>query len=153
MQMIARPPKLLFAFASAILALGGIAHATVFGKALTALANADIRPAMAGAFKALWLADSTTCITVAVTFAYIALRPSVIAGRLAMLLALVPGFTAILIYVFLGNFYAGHMLLAAAIAAFLAGLLDVIQADRLPGAADHRMSRDVSVGVLAAGGR
>ena len=70
-----------------------------------------------------------------------------------MLLALVPGFTAILIYVFLGNFYAGHMLLAAAIAAFLAGLLDVVQTDRLSGAADDRISRDVSAGILAAGGR
>ena len=151
--MLARAPKFLFAFASAVLALGGIAHAAVFGKALAALANADIRPAYAGAFKALWLADSTTCITVAAIFAYIALRPSVAAGRLAMMLAFVPAFTAIFIYVFLGNFYAGHMMLAAAMAAFLAGLLDVVKADRLSGAADNRMSGDVSVGVLAAGRR
>ena len=153
MRMTERAPRFLFAFASAVLALGGIAHAIAFRTALSALASANIRPALAGSFKALWLADSTSCITVAAIFAYIALRPSVIAGRLAMMLAFVPAFTAILIYIFLGNFYAGHMMLAAAIAAFLAGLLDVVKADRLSSAADDRMSRDVSVGVLAASGR
>jgi hypothetical protein len=40
-----------------------------------------------------------------------------------MVIALIPAATAVLIYGFLGPFYAGHMLLAAAAAAFLAGLL------------------------------
>ena len=38
-----------------------------------------------------------------------------------MLVALIPAATALFIYIFLGNFYAGHMMLAAAAAAFIAG--------------------------------
>jgi hypothetical protein len=106
-----------------ILATGAAAHALAFKRALAALATVKLSAGMAGSFKALWLADSTTCLTVAAIFAFIAVRPSRIAGGLAMLVALIPAFTGIFIYEFLGNFYAGHMMVLAAASAFIAGLL------------------------------
>jgi ABC-type methionine transport system permease subunit len=45
-----------------------------------------------------------------------------------VLVALIPAATAILLYTFLGNFLAGHLLLTIAALAFLAGL-------QLPGSA------------------
>jgi hypothetical protein len=118
-----RTARLLLGFSALILATGSAAHALAFKHALAALATVKLSIGMAGSFKALWLADSTTCLTVAAIFAFIAVRPSKIAGQLAMLTALIPAFTGILIYEFLGNFYAGHMMMAAAASAFLAGLL------------------------------
>jgi hypothetical protein len=53
-----------------------------------------------------------------------------------MLVALIPGATAVLLYVFLGGFYAGHLLLAASIMAVLAGVLRSVK-NQL-GAAEQR---------------
>jgi len=113
--------RILLAFASLVLTLGAAAHARAFGKALAVLGAVHIAPGMSGSFKALWLADSTTLITVAAIFSLVALRPSATAGWLTMLVALIPAGTALFIYIFLGNFYAGHLLLAASAAAFIAG--------------------------------
>ncbi len=118
-----RKTRLLLAFSSLILATGAAAHALAFKHALAALATVKLSAGMAGSFKALWLADSTTCLTVAAIFAFVAARPSKIAGQLAMLVALIPAFTGIFIYEFLGNFYAGHMMILAAASAFVAGVL------------------------------
>ena len=113
--------RILLGFSSLVLTVGAAAHARAFGKALTTLGAVNISHGMSGSFKALWLADSTTCITVAVIFCFVALRPSAPAGWLTMLVALIPAATALFIYIFLGNFYAGHMLLVAAATAFIAG--------------------------------
>jgi formate/nitrite transporter FocA (FNT family) len=40
-----------------------------------------------------------------------------------MLLSMIPTATAVLIYTFVGNFIGGHIMLAAAVAAFAGGLL------------------------------
>ena len=113
--------RILLGFSSLVLTLGAAAHALAFRKALTTLAGVDISPGMSGSFKALWLADSTTCVIVATIFLIVAVRPSSAAGWLTMIVALIPAATALFIYIFLGNFYAGHMLLVAAATAFIAG--------------------------------
>ena len=118
-----RTARLLLGFSAFIMAIGGAAHALAFRKAAEALASVNLPHAMAAAFKALWLADSTTSLTVAAVFAFVAARPSKISGQLAMVVALVPAFTGIFIYTFLGNFYAGHMMIAAAASAVLGGSL------------------------------
>src|SRR5258708_33537187 len=118
-----RTARLLLSVSALILATGSAAHALAFKHALAALAGVKLSVGMAGSFKALWLADSTTCLTIAAIFALVAVRPSKIAGQLAMPIALIPAFTGIFIYKFLGNFYAGHLMIIAAASGLIAGLL------------------------------
>ena len=58
----------------------------------------------------------------AAVFGLFAARPSAATRPVVVLLALIPGATAVLIYSFVGNFVAGYILLAAAAAALLAGV-------------------------------
>ena len=115
-------PRILLAFSSFILAFSAFAHGAAFRRAVSVIDAGNVPPMFGNSFKVLWLADSTTCLLLAVVFAVVAARPSAAAGRAVTLVALVPGATGVLIYVFLGGFYAGHLLLAAAAAAFLGGL-------------------------------
>ncbi|HEY3052760.1 MAG TPA: hypothetical protein VGK04_05155 [Thermoanaerobaculia bacterium] len=85
--------------------------------------------------EALWLGDSATLLIVAVFFAAIAARPSMATRPALILVALIPAATAILIYMFVGNFYAGHLLLGASAAALLASV-------RLPAALRAPSSSD-----------
>ena len=115
--------RLLLAFSSLILALGGLAHARAFRGAVAAISNAHLASSIYGKdFQTLWLADSTTLLAVAALFAMIAVRPSIATRTLVFVIALIPAATAILIYVFVGNFYAGHLRRGAAIAALVAAL-------------------------------
>ncbi len=119
---VPRAPRLLLGFSSLVLVFGGVAHAAAFRRALATIAVSNLPPFIANSFKALWLGDSTTCLILAAVFGSIAARPSVATAGVVVLLALVPAAIAVLIYVFLGSFYAGHVMLAAAAAVFLAGL-------------------------------
>jgi hypothetical protein len=114
---------LLLALSSSLAAGGAAIHATPFDRALTAIAGANLRPFYANSFKALWLADSTTLFMVAVLFALIAVRPSTASKPIVLLLSLIPGAVAALVYTFLGGFFAGHLLFTIAGLAFVAGLL------------------------------
>src|SRR6266516_590836 len=79
---VMRSAKILLVFSALILATGAVAHALAFRHALSALATVKLSAGMSGSFKALWLADSTTCMTAAVIFILIAARPPAIAdGR------------------------------------------------------------------------
>ena len=120
--MFARTPRLLLAFSSSLAAAGAVIHAVPFNRAVAAIAAANLRPFYGNTFKALWLGDSTTLFIVAVAFALMAARPTAVTRPVVLLLALIPGAVAILIYVFLGRFFAGHMLLAISALAFVAGL-------------------------------
>jgi len=71
-------------------------------------------------FRVLWLADSATLLIVAIILAMLAVRPAAASRGVAIAVAAVPGATAVLLYAFVGNFYAGHLLLATAVAAALA---------------------------------
>jgi hypothetical protein len=119
---ITRVPRFLLAFSSLLLAVGGAIHAAAFNRPLAAIATVNLDPFLGASFKALWLADSTTMFILAAVFGLIAAQPSVATRLLVTVLALIPAATAVLIYVFLGGFFAGHILLATAAAAFFAGL-------------------------------
>jgi len=120
--LVPRTPRFLLAFSSALSAAGGAAHAAPFNHALAAISAANLRPFYGNSFKALWLGDSTTLFLLAVVFAVIAGRPSSAGRPVILLLALIPAAVAVLIYTFLGAFFAGHLLLLIAVSAFIAGL-------------------------------
>ena len=120
--------RFLLALSSLLSAAGGAIHAAAFRTALTAINASDLPHFYAGSSKALWLGDSTTLFIVSLILGVIAARPSKATRAIVVLVALVPLATAILIYTFLGSFFAGHVLLAIAALALLAGRL-------LPGSA------------------
>lgn len=120
--MVPLTPRLLLAVSSLLAAAGAVIHAAPFNRALSAIRAANLKPFYANSFKALWLGDSTTLFTVAVLFALFAARPSLATRPVIILVALIPAAVAVLIYVFLGNFFAGHILMAIAALAFAASL-------------------------------
>ena len=124
--MLDRAPRLLLAFCSLLMAMGCVLHAAAFHRAQSVVSVSRLPPFFGNSFKSLWLGDSTTMLALAVIFGVIAVRPAVATRPMVLLVALIPAATAVLLYVFLGNFFAGHIHLATATGAFLAGL-------RLPG--------------------
>jgi len=120
--MTNRTPRLVLTFCSLLLALGGGAHAAAFSGAANALGMASLKPVYANDLKALWLADSFTLWIVAALFAMCAIRPGAAARHVVLTIALIPASTAILIYIFVGPFYAAHLLVGIAVAAALAAL-------------------------------
>ena len=115
--------RFLLGLAAAIFGFGGVVHAKAyFAKALPGLDGSNLPSFMADEFKVLWLADSTTLIAIALLLAYLVLRPSAADRTAVMLLALLPAATAALLYVFLGGFYAAHLLMAASAMVFAGAL-------------------------------
>jgi hypothetical protein len=127
-----RASKIILAVCSLLLVIGALAHARAFRGASVALGNAKLPAIYRQDFKVLWLADSATLFTVAALFAAIAARPSAASRTVVMLIAVIPAATGVLIYIFVGNFYAGHLLLGTAAAAALAGF-------RLPAGMEPRL--------------
>jgi len=115
--------RLLLVLASLLMGLGAYTHAAAFTKARTTLAATTMPPFFTGSFKALWLADSTTMASLTLIFALIAARPNLASRPLTALLALIPAAIGALIYTFVGNFFAGHMLMATAAAVLLAAAM------------------------------
>lgn len=117
-----RTQRLLLVLSSLLSAIGGTVHAAAFEKAQVMIAASNLPNFYAGSSKALWLADSATLLILAAIFGLLAARPSSGARLAVMLVALIPAATAVLLYVFLGNFLAGHLLLAIAILVFVASV-------------------------------
>ena len=121
--MATRAPRFLLAFSSLLMTIGGASHAAAFNRTLAAVATSDLAPFYGGSLKLLWLADSATMFILAALFGLIAARTTTVTRPVVLLLALIPAATAVLVYTFLGNFFAGHILLVTAVAVFFAGLL------------------------------
>jgi ketosteroid isomerase-like protein len=116
-------PRLLFGAAALIFGLGGLAHgAAYFSSAEAKLLGSGLAPFFRAELQVLWLGDATTLIAMALVIGSIALKPGAAGRGLILLLALVPGATALLLYWFLGGFYAAH-LLALGAACMVAGAL------------------------------
>lgn len=120
--MLKSTPRFFLAFSSVLSTVGGAIHAAAFGKALPVISASNLPRLYDGSSKALWLEDSAVLFILALIFGLIAIRPSTATRPLVMLVALIPAVTAVLIYTFLGNFFAGHILLAIALPALFAGL-------------------------------
>jgi hypothetical protein len=104
--------RALLACASLIFAAGGVLHAIAFfAKAASIIESSGVKAFFGLELKVLWLADSTTLASMALLCAYAALRPSNVQKPMLCLLAFVPGSTTVLLYGFLGPFYAAHLLL------------------------------------------
>jgi len=116
-----RRPRLLLASSALLLLIGGLLHASAFNKVLSALAIANLQPFAANSLKILWLADSTTSIALAAVFGFIAGRPSAAKRSVVLLLALIPLATAVLIYIFMGSFIGGHIMLLSGLLATAGG--------------------------------
>ncbi len=121
--MATRVPRFLLAFSSLLMTIGGASHAAAFNRTLTAVATSNLSPFYGGSLKLLWLADSATMFILALLFGLIAAWPNTATRPVVLLLALIPAATAVLVYTFLGAFFAGHILLATGAAVFFAGLL------------------------------
>jgi hypothetical protein len=115
-------PRLLLGASAVILAVGGYLHATAFERALSAVTASNLTSFYAQSFKALWLIDSASLLTLAIIFGLCAARPSTVSRAVIVLLACIPGVTAFFQYFFIGTFLPAHMLLFAAVAAFVGGL-------------------------------
>jgi hypothetical protein len=115
----------LLGFSALLLALGSVMHARAYPRTALAAAASDLAPFYAASLKALWVIDSATLMICATAFALIAARPTMARPTLTVLLALIPGATATILYGFLGNFIAAHLLLLAAVAALVGGLMSV----------------------------
>ena len=122
--------RLLLTLAAAIFLLGALMHAIAFTKASSLLGASTLKTFFSGELRALWLADSTTLLGLALVFALIAARPTWASRPLILASSWIPAATTALLYVFLGPFYAAHMLLAATLMVIVSGLL-------LPQSASH----------------
>jgi hypothetical protein len=119
--------RVLLAISSLILLAGGTIHAAAFRRFDAAVAATSLSPFYGNASRALWLIDSATQFIVAAAFAFIAIRPASASAPVIALIGLVPAATAVLIYVFVGNFAAGHLLTAAAMPALIAAALSALR--------------------------
>jgi hypothetical protein len=129
-------PRALLACAAFIFAGGGVLHAAAyFSKAHSVIEGAGVKVFFGNELKVLWLADSTTLVGLALALGLLSLRPAHGSRVLLLLLALVPGAITILLYAYLGPFYAAHLLLLGSIMVIIAALL-----------MKERPSRDAPVG-------
>ena len=121
--MTTRAQRFLLAFSSLLMTMGGASHAAAFNRTLAAVTASNLPPFYGGSLKLLWLADSASMFILAALFGLIAALPTTATRPVVLLLALIPTATAVLVYTFLGNFFAGHILMVTAAAVFFAGLL------------------------------
>ena len=115
--------RILFAVSALILALGAYVHTSAFGKVSAAVAKSDLPEFFGKGLKVLWLQDSVLQIIFAIVFAVLAIRPSAAPKWIVIMLALLLLGTVAFVYSIIGNFIAGHLFLAAAVAAILGALL------------------------------
>lgn len=105
--------RLLLAIPAALLAVGGAMHLWAFRKAADAAAGSNLPPFFGNSLKALWLMDSCGMFVLATVCAVCLADPQGASPVVIVLLALIPLSTAGLLYAFIGNFFAAHMLLVA----------------------------------------
>ena len=115
--------RILLGFSSILLLFGGVVHTRAFGKATAVVSTSNLAPFFAKTFKALWLIDSTMLFTSAIIFASLAFRPALASKPVLMLVALMPGIVAALLYFFLGVIMPAHLLALASVLAFAGALL------------------------------
>jgi len=120
--MVLRVPRLVIAFAGLIQLAVSVVHAASFSRADAVFAGSNLRPLFVDSARVLWLGHSAALAVVAVLCGLIAIWPSAASRPVVMVLALIPALNAVLIYAFLGIFFAGHLLLFSAVAIFFAGL-------------------------------
>jgi hypothetical protein len=116
--------RVLFAIAALLLAFGVYVHTSAFNRVSASVAKSDLSDFLGKGLKVLWLQDSALQIIFAVVFAVLAIRPTAAPRWVVVMLAALLLTTVVSVYYFIGNFIAGHLFLAVAIAAILGALLN-----------------------------
>ena len=119
--------RILFAFSALLLVFGAWIHTSAFGRVSAAVARSDLPAFFGKGFRVLWLQDSALQIIFAIVFGILAIRPAAAPKWIVIMLALLLLTTVALVYYFIGNFIAGHLILVAAVAAILGALLNRTQ--------------------------
>ena len=104
---------ILLALPAVLLAVGGAMHLAAFGKASAAVAGSNIPEFFGNALKALWVMDSCGMFVLSAVCAALLLNPQQASRLVIALLSLIPLSTAALLYLFIGNFFAAHLLVLA----------------------------------------
>jgi len=115
--------RILFAISALLLGFGAFVHTSAFGKVTSAVAKSDLPEFFGKGLKVLWLQDSALQIIFAIVFAVLAIKPTAAPRWIVIMLALLLLSTVALVYSIIGNFIAGHLFLAAALAAVFGALL------------------------------
>ena len=115
--------RTLFAASAAVFALGGVMHAVAYEMSASGrITKSNLPSFVVSELKVLWLADTTTLMALSLLFGFLAVWPAAMTKPAVMLVAGIPAGTTFLLYLFLGPFYAAHLLLSAC-AMTLAGAL------------------------------
>ena len=120
--MMQRTPRVLLGLSSLLLIVGAGLHASAFPKVVAAVAASNLPAHFGQAFKGLWLVDAATLFIVGVALAWIAARPESGSRLTVVSLALIPGATAVLLYLFMGNFPPSHLLVVITVMGVFAGM-------------------------------
>src|SRR3954468_21246167 len=105
-----RTSRVLLALSSLLMLVGGVMHALAFlAKVSAQISATKLSPFLEGAFKGLWLIDSSTMLCLTVLFAWLAIKPGAASRAVIVLLGLIPLGTGLLLYIYLGNFFAAHI--------------------------------------------
>jgi len=115
--------RILFVISALLLGFGAFVHTSAFGKVTSAVAKSDLPEFFGKGLKVLWLQDSALQIIFAIVFAVLAIKPTAAQRWIVIMLALLLLSTVALVYSIIGNFIAGHLFLAAALAAVFGALL------------------------------
>lgn len=115
--------RILFAVSALLLAFGAFVHTSAFGKVSSVVAKSDLPQFFGKGFKVLWLQDSALQIILAIVFIVLAIKPNAAPRWIVIMLALLLLSTVTLVYSIIGNFIAGHLFLAAALAAIFGALI------------------------------
>lgn len=77
------------------------------------LEAANLKPFTVGAFRAVWVGFSLTSIALAGVLVMAAIRPAQSMAMFLLVLSAIPLGSALLIYMYVGNFLGGHLLLVS----------------------------------------
>ncbi|HEY2069340.1 MAG TPA: hypothetical protein VGG48_07285 [Rhizomicrobium sp.] len=119
---MARVPRLLLVLATLLLLFGTAMHGSAFTKTSTVVAGSDLPVFFGGSLKAFWLNDCAAMLILAALLALLAAKPAMGSRGIVLLLALFPAAIGVLLYVFIGPFFAAPFNLAIAALIFLGGL-------------------------------
>ncbi len=120
--------RILLGAAALVLISSALLHASAYGRVDAGVAASALAPLLGNAYRALWMADSTTTAIVGVLAGMLALKPALATPSVVSVLAVVPAATAVCIYHFLGAFAPGHLMVTAALLMVVAAILPRRQA-------------------------
>ena len=112
--------RAMYILAASILILGSVLHATGFPRAT--IEASGLSAFHVNAYAAMWFSDSLAQFTVGLILVFLSSRRNDSSRTVVVLLTLIPAGIAVVVYLFLGSFFGGHLLVAASVA-MIAGVV------------------------------